>query len=1164
MRNNVTRKKFLALFLSAMMVASAGAALASCTESESSATDSSSSSSVSTVKDDGVIKNAGFENDTLNEKTLIGTSVTGWSRSVNSTTSGSALSSKSASGIIDTADAAWKNLTVNNLTGVDKLTEEQAKSKWSSMSAKDKLDYYEAWKDANDDDDKDVDDLDFYTAFNIDAEDLPTVDNPLTHDWTKDKAADDTKVLMLHNEYYNSTYQSFGTAQKYTSSTSVSVKAGTSAQFSVWVKTSDLKTTDSYGNEQPAVNKGAYISITNTLGGTSLDPLLIQNINTENMSGLEDTNGWKQYKFYLQGASYADTTFTVVLGLGQGGGTSRGDYVNGYAFFDDIECKLIDNATYKKETDAYDGDLKKITLAENESKEDKTVNATNESYGAYAIDYSNAATLKDFVVPVGDPATDTPFLETVGTPAPTSETRNGKVYTAALNAADATTYPGLGISTVGDYTGVTTATELSKVENNAYVSAVYGKHFEESEFVGAEDKVLMLLSANGVAYTAKTTTDYTLAAEDYMGISFFVKTSSLNGKTGAGITLVNGDTRTSITSLDTTTIATTDLDEETKDIYEGWVQCFFFVSNETDKDLSFSLEFTFGPTSVVDTTKSSYYSGFAAFTKFEMYDFGDNQKAFECISSGTYTKTVSLTEKDTSAAGDTGFDAALGVPTDAIENGFALPKNYKGVYSDSAYVSVKNTDTSVNKHGYSGLLNRKYAKNEDGSTNENYKAILETLGGTNWESVFGNATQPLVIYNAEAQEKSYGYIGNATTIAADSYSTVSLRVKTNTDAFVYLVDTNDETHASMLSVGAKKTYWYNDDGDLCSVDPASETYNKRKHVAFKLQSNGLYQVNTLWEKYDAAKIDKNAYYANLGAYETDEDGNLVTGENAVTYEYTNKWRDFGKDGIAFYAKKGADNSYTYYADEAKKVLVNDLASVADLPTRTNGFDAQDLVFHVTNTGNEWATVTFYIHTGSEAKNYRLEVWCGDREGSAAYLPKAGSYLLLDSYSPDAVDEKFATLIDERAEEIENDKDLGVKYESVFSFYDTDTFLRYDAGADKNGVGNSYENYLSSAYSEGVAYLKYTNTNVYETYVDYTYAETAVAADVEEEETEDVTEETTTGEETNVWLLTSSIAIAAILVLAVISLIVRKVAVKIRKKRGTRAVVTVKKKDKKDK
>ena len=140
----------------------------------------------------------------------------------------------------------------------------------------------------------------------------------------------------------------------------------------------------------------------------------------------------------------------------------------------------------------------------------------------------------------------------------------------------------------------------------------------------------------------------------------------------------------------------------------------------------------------------------------------------------------------------------------------------------------------------------------------------------------------------------------------------------------------------------------------------------------------------------------------------------------------------------------------------------------------------------------------------------------------------------------------------------------MKKESVFSFYDTDTFLRYDANADKNGVGNSYEDYLSSAYSKGVAFLKYTNTNVYETYVDYTYAETAVAVDVETEEDDTVTEETTTGEETNVWLLASSIAIAAILVLAVISLIVRKVVVKIRKKRGTRAIVTVKKKENKNK
>ena len=157
--NSNGKKKFLALLLSVMMVSSGAAAFASCTDGDS--TDSSSSSSStenSTPKDTGLITNAGFETfDTNDGLNLIGTSTTGWTRSVNSATSGSAVSSKSASGIINTAAADWDNLTTSKLADLNaaELTEAQAKSNWSKMTAKDKLEYREAWEDENDDDDDD-------------------------------------------------------------------------------------------------------------------------------------------------------------------------------------------------------------------------------------------------------------------------------------------------------------------------------------------------------------------------------------------------------------------------------------------------------------------------------------------------------------------------------------------------------------------------------------------------------------------------------------------------------------------------------------------------------------------------------------------------------------------------------------------------------------------------------------------------------------------------------------------------------------------------------------------------------------------------------------------------------------------------------------------------
>ncbi|MBQ7879565.1 MAG: hypothetical protein IJ317_02840 [Clostridia bacterium] len=1099
------KNKFLALCLSVMMLSSTAAALAACAEDETTTDDGSTSTesteSTSTPKDTGIIKNMGFELDETDAEKPIITSVTGWTRAVNSATSGSALSSKAASGVIDTAN--WDDLTTSNLGDltIDGLVadEEKAAANWDKLTTKDKLEYYEAWEEANkDDDEKDIEDLEFYQSFNIDAEDLPaaTVANPGTHDAEN---TDDTSVLMIHNEYSNSTYDSFGTAQKFTSSSTVTVTAGTRAEFSVWVKTSDLTSTNSYGDEQPAVNKGAYISVTNTVGGKTMDPVEIVNIQADE---------WTKYTFTLQSASFADSTFTIVLGLGKGGGTDRSEYVNGYAFFDDITCK----------TDVA-SEITDATIDFASDKDDRTLDATNKNV---VIDYSDSETASEIDLNGFDIAS-----------ALTKEKIGSKEYTAEE-------WLGVTWDKSKDIGGaLKTGAEIKALTDNAYAQTVYNNYLGESE---DNTEMFVFLSASGAAYTTEVKSkgnDYlvTLPAETYTAISFFVKTSNLNGFTGANVTVVDGDNKTSISSIDTSKIEGVDLigaDGKTtkEDVYNGWQQCFIFLSNDTEDDQSFYLEFTFGPTAVQDTAESAYYPGFAAFKDFQVYE-NLSKEAYECATSGTYTSVVTLTEESDEAAGDSGFDSPMGVPSDAIENGYAFPQNYRGVYSDDGLVSgVGSSSVNTPADGLTtGLLNKEHA--------DNYTEILQTLGGDNatWASVFGDdVTQPLVIYNGAAQTKAYGYIGATTSLSASAYTTISMRVKTSAGAkaSIYLIDTDDKTRASTLTIGAKTTYWYDDDGNICVSDPTKSAFNEKKDIAFKLQSNGLYKVNEKWS--GAANVDKNAYYANLAAYtEKDEAGNLLVAENGVSYDYTDKWKNDGNDGIAYYYKEGK-----YYADSAYTTVVNNLADVTELPVRTEAQAAKALQYTEIDTNGEWAIVTFYIHTGDVAKNYRLEVWSGTRDGSA--VNGAYSYVMFDAYKPADVDAtSFANLIKER-------QDLGAEYfESVYSFYDTDKFLRYDETADKNEVGNSYESYLSSAYAKSVAYLTYQADGVYETYADYALSEIEVAADAEETD-DDTTDEAdeTSGETTNVWLLASSIAIAGVLLLAVASLIIRK-AMKNRRK-----------------
>lgn len=1127
MRKNNSRRKnrFLALCLSVMMLGTTAAALAACsddTTTDDDSTSTESTESTSTPKDTGIIKNMGFELDDMDDETLIKTSVTGWTRAVNSATSGSALSSKAASGVVDTA--AWDDLTTSKLQSLgvtlDELVadEEKAANNWDKLTSRDKLAYYEAWEKANEDDDEaDIEDLEFYQSFNIDFDDLPLlkegedddavytpIANPGTHYASDDTAnKDNTKVLMIHNEYSNSTYDKFGTAQKYTSSSTVTVAAGTRAEFSLWVKTSDLTSTDSYGNEQPAVNKGAYISVTNTVGGKTMDPVEIVNINTD--------GEWAQYSFTLQSASFADSTFTIVLGLGKGGGTDRSEYVNGYAFFDDITCTTAIASKIDDDT-AIDFDSDKF---------DRTLDATKKSV---VIDYSDSATADK--VSLSEYAISSDL---------TKETIGSKDYTAKE-------WLGLNWSYTNDVKGeVLTGAQLKAMTANNYAQTVY------NNYLGADEdatEMFVFLSASGASYTAEVKAKnadhlYTLQDGEYMAISFFVKTSNINGFTGAGVTVVDGETKTSISSIDTTSITAVDLigaDGKTtqEDIHNGWQQCFLFLSNDTEEEQSFYLEFTLGPTAVQDTTESSYYPAFAAFKDFQVYN-DLSKDAYDCASSGTYTSVVSLVEESDEAAGDSGFDSPMGVPSDAIENGYAFPKNYRGVYAGDGLVNGEGT-SEINQHPTAGLLNKEHAENDE------YKKILETLGGTGatWNSVFGSdVTQPLVIYNETAQEKSYGYIGATTSLSASAYTTISMRIKTSAGAkaSVYLIDTDDKTRSSSISIGAKTTYWYDDDGNICVSDPSKSSFNEKKDIAFKLQSNGLYKVNTKWS--GASAVDANAYYANLSAYtEKDEDQNLLVAENGVSYDYTDNWLNDGNDGIAYYYKEGK-----YYADSNYKTLVNDLSTVSGLPVRTEAQADKALQYTEIDTNGQWALVTFYIHTGDVAKNYRLEVWSGTRDGSVKN--GANSYVMFDAYKPTDVDAtSFANLIKER-------QDLTDDYfESVFSFYDTDRFLRYDETADENEVGNSYESYLSSAYTKSVAYLNYKGDNVYETYADYALSEVEVAADAEEtDDSTDESDDETDGETTNVWLLASSIAIAAVLVLAVASLIIRKAVKNARKKRG---------------
>ncbi len=1143
------KKKLLALCLSVMTFSSV-TAFAACKDTTDS-TDSSSSSTVEEVKDDGLIKNAGFE--TYDKDTALNTSVTGWTKATTSISGSNALSSKAASGIIDLDKDAWHNLTGSNVD-VSTLTETTAKAQWDSLTVKDKLAYYDLWKEQNDGK-KISEKLDFYESMNIDSGDIPTVASFDTHDGAVkanesiSKAEDkkDTRVLMIHNQYpeTNSTnvYKALGTGQQYTSSSTVTVKAGSSAQFSVWVKTADLKCSATDGSIQEAVDKGAFISVTHSVGGKTMDVYKVENINTQ---GVTDNNGWKQYTFLLKGSSYVDTTFNLVLGLGQGSMNYRGEYVNGYAFFDDIECETISNDEYDRlvleETPDH-------TATFEDEGEDKIVNASDtvNDNDRFALNFYGIFEDLDVLSGVTNKLTET----------------DG--YTSGKNDNPA---PWLndGKDTAKDVTEVFPSANAIKTTaestQNAELETLYNKYFKEDAAFATEE-TLLLMSAGGAAYTSTTTKEISFASSDYLAVSFFVKTSNTADYVGAGVTLVDGKNKTSFASIDTSDMEPVMVNEEK--LYGDWQRYIFFVENESESSATtFTLEFTYGATSIeVDKKADSYYAGFAAFTGFEIRNM--SKAEYKSAQSSDNAKLVSVQgSKPEDVVEGAFFDSALATPTTALKDGLANPQNYLGVTFDSAYLTGSGAQEPYTDKN-AGLISKKNFIDADGYFNtESYAwldgikaAATETEAEKVWKEIFGNSTQPLLMYNAEEKSANaaYGFIGSTTTLAANTYTAVSVRVRGTVDkAYIRLVDTDASNYTEFkaynkpLSISGYLTFWYNDDGNICTGDPEDKT----TQVAFKLQTNGLYKANKRgWDGYEAL-ADKDAWYANLSAYtQKDAEGNLLVAEGGAKHDYNDRWDNAGMNGIAFYYDKANDR---YCADEALKVPVIDLATVAGLTHRTEAASADGHELEVEIPAdkinkNEWTTVTFYVHTGDKAKNYRLEVWNGGKDGKGN---AKDTYLVVDTNNPGSAESNFTSLLESYKDKVAEED----KFESVFSYFDTASFLRYNKDLDENKIGNLYEeNYTPSAQKEGIAYLKYEEDDYVTVFADYQYSEkTVTASEVEEEVEEEETEETEP--ETNVWLLASSLAIAGVLILAIVSILVRKVFLKNRKNR-------IAKKDKKN-
>ena len=81
------------------------------------------------------------------------------------------------------------------------------------------------------------------------------------------------------------------------------------------------------------------------------------------------------------------------------------------------------------------------------------------------------------------------------------------------------------------------------------------------------------------------------------------------------MTLVDADKKTTLGSIDTTSLATVDLkgdERELEDINDGWQQCFLYLSNTSENGpVTFYLQFSFGVRTINGSALSDYIPGYA-------------------------------------------------------------------------------------------------------------------------------------------------------------------------------------------------------------------------------------------------------------------------------------------------------------------------------------------------------------------------------------------------------------------------------------------------------------------------------------------------------------------------------------------------------------------------
>lgn len=571
-----------------------------------------------------------------------------------------------------------------------------------------------------------------------------------------------SKVLLLNNNIAG------GTAQKVTSSSSSTVSFEKYALVSVWVKT-----------VVKDASKGAYVSLDFTVGSKTLDAVAFKNINTDGK--------WAKFSFYVKGSEINAATVKLTLGLGEGNGSLKTDYVEGFAYFDNAEFKTITQEEFNTGISGisvkrvYESGLTENlngkTYADNGSAAEYDEATANAKYTEVKYALNLQADLNGKGVNLID-ETKCAFFE------------NGNVV------GDIKTGNSVGYKSASDVTADAAVSQTLK------------------DAISGETGKVLYFDFNSASSATAESGDLTLDANGYVGYSFYTKVKVTN-KSSYGMTVkykeISYETESGENgTLDKDAVALfNDIKVyEVKDGNHGdWTKYVALFHNPTQDKITFRLSFTFG----IDEASEKIFPEFSLPTGYAL------ATGFEVLGTDTVNGTLAWSEElydNFITSSESVKSTLLGQYSSYSEDDEEHDHDSYNLTADSSQLAVLPFKPTSTVSGFNfkgdgektvhGLINSKYI--ESGKYGKNAVEI-ENLDKLNDLKTFNLNTnkynayaQALVLSNKEAT--SSAFVTAKATLSANSYTLITVRLKTYGDAVanVYLTGTDFDNATKRYNV----------------------------------------------------------------------------------------------------------------------------------------------------------------------------------------------------------------------------------------------------------------------------------------------------------------------------------------------------------------------------